>query len=304
MNKIICIVGPTAVGKTDTAIALAKKLHTDIISADSVQIYQSLDIGSAKPTQEEMCGIVHHMLDFVSPFDTFSVSDYVDLAKQHIMKLHENGKTPIIVGGTGLYINGLIYDMHFGAQASDDQFRKNMEQIAEVEGVESLHARLSEIDPEAATKIHPNNSRRVIRALEINHLTGKPVSDFSTEPQLTTDYEVVLVGLTRSRESLYDRINRRVDIMFQMGLLEEVKKLKNDGLNDRYQSMQGIGYKEVLAYLQDAYSYEEMKALIAQNSRHYAKRQMTWFRRYPMMHWIDIEGKTTEEIIGEILSIS
>ena len=193
MNKIICIVGPTAVGKTDTAIALAKKCHTDIISADSVQIYQSLDIGSAKPTQEEMNGIVHHMLDFVSPFDTFSVSDYVHLAKEHIKALHEAGKTPIIVGGTGLYINGLMYDMHFGAQASDDHFRKSMEALAEEEGVEVLHTRLCQVDPEAAMKIHPNNSRRVIRALEINHLTGKPVSDFATEPQLTTDYEVVLV---------------------------------------------------------------------------------------------------------------
>lgn len=304
MNKIICIVGPTAVGKTDTAIALAKKLHTDIISADSVQIYQSLDIGSAKPTQEEMNGIVHHMLDFISPFDAFSVSEYVHLAKKHIKALHEAGKTPIIVGGTGLYINGLMYDMHFGAQASDDHFRKSMEALAAEEGVEVLHTRLCQVDPEAAMKIHPNNSRRVIRALEINHLTGKPVSDFSTEPQLTTDYEVVLVGLTRKRESLYERINRRVDVMFQMGLLEEVINLKNSGLNDRNQSMQGIGYKEVLAYLEQSYSYEEMKVLIAQSSRHYAKRQMTWFRRYLMIQWIDIEGKSTEEIIGEILSMS
>lgn len=304
MNKIICIVGPTAVGKTDVSIALAKRLHTEIISADSVQIYQSLDIGSAKPTKEEMCGIIHHLLDFVSPFESFSVSEYVTLAKKHIQTLHEQGKTPVIVGGTGLYLNGLIYDMHFGESASDDAFRADMEELAENEGVEALHARLAAVDLDAASKIHPNNIRRVIRALEINHLTGKPVADFSSEPPLTKDYEVILIGLTRNRETLYDRINRRVDLMFDMGLLDEVKKLKNTGLNDRNQSMQGIGYKEVLSYLESACGYEEMKCAIAQNSRHYAKRQMTWFKRYPMIRWIDVDGQSTEEIIGEILSIS
>lgn len=304
MNKIICIVGPTAVGKTDTSIALAKKLQTEIVSADSVQIYQSLDIGSAKPTLLERDGVVHHMLDCVSPYDRFSVSEYVACAKKHIKDLHDQGKTPLVVGGTGLYINGLMYDMHFGEQAADDEYRQGLEQIAEKEGAEFLHRRLLAIDPKAALKIHPNNIRRVIRALEINRSTGKPLSDFSTEPMLTQDYEVVLIGLMRDRESLYERINRRVELMFQMGLLEEVKKLKKIGLNDRNQSMQGIGYKEVLAYLEGTFSYEEMKASIAQNSRHYAKRQMTWFRRYPTMRWIDITQKTTEEIIGEILSIS
>lgn len=300
MNKLIIIAGPTAVGKTDLSIALAKELNTEIISADSVQIYKGLDIGSAKPTKEEMQGIPHHLMDFLPPEMPFSVSDYVKGAKSEISRLHALGKTPVVVGGTGLYINGLLYDMTFGETHSDDAFREQMEQVYRQCGAEALHERLTQCDPDAANRIHPNNVKRVIRALEIVHVTGKPMGDFALDLVPTQDYEVILVVLTRDREILYDRINRRVLLMFELGLLDEVKKLKNLGLDDSYQSMQGIGYKEVLAYLNGLITYETLVDEIQKGSRHYAKRQLTWFKRYTNSIVINLDHQTEKDAINEI----
>lgn len=302
MQKIIIIVGPTAVGKTALSLALAEKLQTEIISADSVQIYKNLDIGSAKPTLEEMAGIPHHLIDCVAATETFSVSDYAALAKAEIGKLHAKGKIPIVVGGTGLYVNSLIYDMNFGASCADETFRLQMEDLAETQGNIAVHDLLNSVDPVAAARIHPNNLKRVIRALEVNHITGKPFADFASEPTVTQDYEVVLIGLTRPRDILYDRINERVGLMIEAGLVEEVNILKNSGLDDSFQSMQGIGYKEVLSYLDGHTSYDEMVDRVRQNSRNYAKRQMTWFKRYADIHFIDLQAVSTEEALREILS--
>lgn len=303
MQKIIIIVGPTAVGKTALSLALAEKLKTEIISADSVQIYKHLDIGSAKPTIEEMGGIPHHLIDCVAPTEVFSVSDYAALAKAEIRRLHDADKIPVVVGGTGLYVNSLIYDMNFGASPADEAFRLQLEALAKSDGNAVVHDRLTCVDPVAAARIHPNNLKRVIRALEVNHITGKPFADFAVEPSKTKDYEVVLIGLTRPRVILYDRINERVDLMIEAGLIDEVKKLKNSGLNDSYQSMQGIGYKEVLSYLDGRTSYDEMVDKVRQGSRNYAKRQMTWFKRYDGIHFIDLQEVSTEEALREILSI-
>ena len=301
MNKLIVIAGPTAVGKTDLAIGLAQALKTEIISADSVQIFKDLNVGSAKPSHDEMKGIKHHLLDFLSPKASFSVSDYVNLAKKEIQRLHALGKIPVVVGGTGLYINGLLYEMSFGNSCSDELFRLKMEELYHARGADHLHGLLQQQDPEAAQRIHPNNLKRVIRALEIIHVTGKPMGDFSTDLVFTKDYEVILVTLTRSREVLYDRINRRVLLMLDAGLVDEVKNLKNLGLDDSYQSMQGIGYKEVLAYLNGITSFDFMVDDIQKGSRHYAKRQLTWFKRYPESIVIDLDQNTEEDAIKEIL---
>ena len=303
MKKIIVIAGPTAVGKTDLSIALAQKLETEIISADSVQIYKKLDIGSAKPTKDEMADVEHHLIDFVDPKLKFSVSEYEKLAKEEIRCLFSQGKTPIIVGGTGLYINSLIYEMDFGESDSDPEFRAQMEALAEEKGAIAVYEKLKLADPEAAERIHQNNVRRVIRALEIHHITGKATANFALAPQKTEEYEVLLIGLTRPREILYDRINMRVDIMLNNGLLDEVKNLKKYGLDDSFQSMQGIGYKEVLAYLDEKITYRDMVEAIKKGSRHYAKRQMTWFKRYSDIYWLDLQDKTTEIALNEILSI-
>lgn len=303
MKKVIFIIGPTAVGKTDLSIQLAKKLNGEIISADSVQIYKSLNIGSAKPTEEEMEGVKHHLLDFLDPAEEFSVSEYSKMARDKIKELHSQDKQPIVAGGTGLYINSLIYDMDFGETHSNDSYRQALEVLAKEKGVDHVHAMLKEVDPNAAEKIHPNNLRRVIRALEVNHVTGNNMADFANEPRPTDAYEPVLFGLTRSRLKLYGRINKRVDMMFDAGLIEEVKKIKSLGIDDSCQSMQGIGYKEVLDYLNGKYDYETMVSIIKQSSRRYAKRQMTWFRRYKDIHWLDLDAYTcVDDIIDKILS--
>lgn len=303
MKKIIIIVGPTAVGKTDLSIALAKKLNTEIISADSVQIYEGLDIGSAKPTTSEMQGVAHHLINCVKATASFSVSDFAERASVLIDRLHAEGKIPIIAGGTGLYVNSLLYEMDFGSSTADEAFRIKMERLAENEGKEAVHKRLETVDPVAAERIHANNLKRVIRALEINHVTGKPMSDFASVPKKTQKYEVILIGLTRSREVLYERINRRVSVMIEAGLIDEVKNLKNSGLDDSFQSMQGIGYKEVLSYIDGKTTYDEMVEAVRQASRNYAKRQMTWFKRYKEIRWIDLGLCTTECALESILSL-
>lgn len=289
MNTIVIIAGPTAVGKTDISIEVAKALGGEIISSDSMQVYKHFDIGSAKPTEEEKARIPHHLIDFVDPKDNFSVSDYQACAKEKIKELFSQGKVPVITGGTGLYANALMYDMDFNKTDSDPEYRMELESLFETKGSHVIHQMLRETDPDAAKRIHENNVRRVIRALEVNKVTGMNMKDFQKDPVKTLDYKVILVGLTRNRDKLYARINMRVDLMLEAGLIDEIKYLKSIGLNDTYTSMQGIGYKEVLPYLEGQYEYDTMSDLIKQNSRRYAKRQMTWFKRYKDMTWFDID---------------
>jgi len=300
-NKVVILVGPTAVGKTDISIDLAKALDGEIVSSDSMQIYKHFDIGSAKPTKEEMDGIPHYLIDEIDPFTNYSVSDYQKQAKEYIKDIMDRGKTPIVTGGTGLYVNALMYDMDFSKSASDEDYRLELEKIAEEKGNEFVHEMLKDIDPKSHKKIHFNNLRKVIRALEVYHVTGQTIDDFSTDLEKTKDYEYILIGLTRNRKRLYVRINKRVDIMMDQGLIEEVKNLKEMGLNESNTSMQGIGYKEVVPFLNGLYDKETMVSLIKQNSRRYAKRQMTWFRRYDDIHWFDYDQYTSYEDMKEAI---
>ncbi len=288
-KTVLIIGGPTAVGKTSTSIEMAKRFGGEVISADSMQIYKHMDIGSAKPTKEEMGDIVHHLIDFKDPKDSYSVSDFQKDAFEKIDDILSRGRTPIIVGGTGLYLNALLYEMDFSESVGDPEFREEMRKQAMEKGSEFIHDLLKEVDPEAAERIHHRNMKRVIRALEICRMTGGPSKDFKTEPKLNEDYNFVFTALTGNRKKLYARINKRVDQMFEEGLLEEVEKLKNMGLTDCHQSMKGIGYKEVLAYLDDKYDYDTMVSIIKQSSRRYAKRQLTWLRRYDHLKWFDID---------------
>ncbi len=287
MKHVVIIAGPTAVGKTDLSVQLAKHYCTEIISCDSMQIYRQMAIGSAKPSVQEMQGVPHHLMDFVAPTEKYSVSDYAMAARAEISRLHEQSKMPLITGGTGLYVNSLLYKMDFSSAKPDLALRHTLQARIESEGLEALYSELKVLSPEAAKKIHPNNVHKVLRALEIA-LSGQGHKDFATDPLPETAYTPILVVLTRHREELYERINQRVDIMLQLGLVEEVKALMALGLTSDDQSMKGIGYKEVIGYLVGAYDYNTMVELLKQNTRRYAKRQLTWFRRYNHAIWINL----------------
>lgn len=301
-EKVYIIVGPTAVGKTKLSIDLAHALNGEIISADSMQIYKGFNIGSAKPTEAEKEGIVHHLMDHVDPFTNYSVSQYRDEAKACIKDILSRNKTPIVTGGTGLYVNALMYDMDFSKAPRDTDYRNYLENLAKDKGPEVLYEQLKEVDLLSYEKLHVNNTRKVIRALEVFHVTGQPLSDFKEDLKPADDYDYVIIGLTRNRKRLYVRINKRVDAMIEDGLIEEVKNLKKLGLSASNTSMQGIGYKEVIPYIDGKYDLESMISTIKQNSRRYAKRQMTWFRRYEQMHWFDYdEYKDYEGMKSDIL---
>lgn len=292
MNKtqkpiVIVICGPTASGKTALSIELAKKINGEIISADSMQIYKYMDIGSAKPTQEEMDGIEHYMLDFVEPNMRYSVADYKKQAEICIEKILEKGKIPIVVGGTGLYVNSLIYGIEYNEIKLDKEYRGKLEKIAEEEGLETLYNKALEIDPTAMEKISRNDKKRILRVLEIYHETGKTKTEQEIESrskEIKYDYKVFAINM--DREILYDRINQRVDIMIEQGLIEEVKKIisKYDELPT---SIQGLGYKETKAYIEGKITKEEMVERIKMETRRYAKRQITWFRKNKDTIWID-----------------
>ena len=286
-NKVIILAGPTGVGKTSASIELAQKLNGEIISADSMQIYQQMDIGTAKIRPAEMQNVPHHLMDIVSPFDRFSVAEYRDFAQAKIKEIQHRGKTPIVVGGTGLYINALIYDMDFNDTVQDEDYRKYLWNLYYEQGEDALYTLLIAQAPDA--KIEKQNIKRVIRALEVLKQHGK-LGDFS-EIKDTSEYDYKLYVLTRDRETLYKNINLRVDIMFEAGLVEEVQKLKHMGLDAEYQSMKGIGYRQMLEYLNGQISLEAAKEKIKQESRRYAKRQLTWFRRYKNAIWIHLIDK-------------
>lgn len=286
-RKIIVICGPTAVGKTEYAIETALKVNGEIVSCDSMQLYKYMDIGSAKPTAEEQARVKHYLVDEIDPAQAFSAAKYQALAKKAIEEIFAKEKTPVIAGGTGLYLNALLYDMDFSAPPRNDAYREQLYREADEFGPEYLHEKLANADPDAANRIHPNNIKKVVRALEAAE-EGKKVRDFSKDLQPTADYDAILIGLTRNREELYDRINRRVDLLIKRGLLEEVRELLAKGLTEGDISMKGIGYKEIIAYYHGQYSLQEAIDLVKKNTRHYAKRQLTWFKRYKEMKWFNI----------------
>ncbi len=300
--KAIIIVGPTAVGKTEYAIEVARRIDGEIVSADSMQIYKYMDIGSAKPTKEELAAVPHHLVDEIEPSQDFSVFDYQKLARTYMKDISNRGKTPVISGGTGLYVNALIYNMDFSETIGQKGFREELERQAETYGNEYVHEKLRALDASAAERIHPNNLRKVIRAIEIAQ-SGDKVRPFEESFVKNQEYELTLVGLTRDRAELYDRVNRRVDMLVDMGLVEEVKGLLAQGLTAVNIAMKGIGYKEMIGYIQGEYPLEEAIELVKKNTRHYAKRQLTWFRRYEEMNWIDLTIMTKNEAINSILEI-
>ena len=286
-HKVIVICGPTASGKTALSIELAKKIKGEIVSADSMQIYKDMDIGTAKPTKQEMGEIKHYLLDFVSPEDRYSVAQYKQDAKKAIKEIINKGKTPIIVGGTGLYVDSLIYEIEYNDIKLDEEYRKKLEKIAEEQGLEELYKKAVEIDPEAMKKISQNDKKRIMRVLEIYHSTGKTKTEQEKESRKNpVEYDYRVFAINWDRELLYQRINKRVDIMVEQGLIEEVKEILNK--YDKFPTaMQGLGYKEVVDYLNGIYTKEEMIEKIKLETRRYAKRQLTWFRKNKQTIWLD-----------------
>lgn len=289
MNKptVIVICGPTASGKTALSIELAKRINGEIVSADSMQIYQDMDIGSAKVTQEEMQGIKHYLIDCVSPEERYSVANYKQDAKNAIEEILKKGKTPIVVGGTGLYIDALICEIEYKDIQINEGYRKELERIKEEQGLDVLYQKALEIDPEAMKKISANDYKRITRVLEIYEATGKTKTQQELESRLQEiPYDYKVFAIDYDREKLYERINRRVDIMLEKGLIQEVKKLLTK-YKEFPTAMQGLGYKEVKQYLEGELSKEEMIEKIKQESRRYAKRQFTWFRKNKQTIWIN-----------------
>lgn len=300
-EKVIVIIGPTAVGKTKLSVELAKTLNGEIISGDSMQIYKGMDIGTAKIKEEEKDGIPHHLIDIIEPDESYSVAQFQKSVRELISKIHKRGKMPIIVGGTGLYIQSVLYDYQFSEKGQNEQIRIKLDCEAQQLGNDYLYKKLQEVDPKSAELIHPNNVRRVIRALEVYESTGIKFSEAANEREGKLLYDVALVGLTMDRDKLYERINMRVDIMLEEGLLQEVKNLYNIGIND-CQSIQAIGYKELYSYLDGNISFEEAVQQLKQNSRRYAKRQLTWFRNKMEVTWFDMTEHSVEEKLSEILT--
>lgn len=302
MIDIFILAGPTAVGKTNISISLAKKLQGEIISADSMQIYKKMDIGSAKINVEEMQGIPHHMIDIVDPKEDFSVAMFQEKAEKLIKDIKGRGNLPMIVGGTGFYINSLIYNYNFANTNRDEEYRQHLEALAEEKGKDFVHNLLKEVDLESYNKLYPNDLKRVIRALEVYKVTGKSISQFAKEEDVfNIPYKVHYYVLNMNRDELYDRINKRVDIMMEKGLIEEVIRLQKEGYTSDMQSMKGIGYKEILYYLEGQISLERAIEMIKQFSRNYAKRQLTWFRKDPRVNWINKDEFSSDEAIAEYI---
>lgn len=298
------LIGPTAVGKTSLSIELAKKFNGEIISGDSMQIYKGMDIATAKITKQEMQGIPHHLIDIIEPDESFSVAQFQELVRAKITEITARGKLPIIVGGTGLYIQSVLYDYQFQETASDTDFRSKLEVLADKEGSNVVHDMLRKVDPEAADSIHHHNVRRVIRALEVHHVTGQKMSELQKQQKRELLYDAIIIGLTMDRELLYERINLRVDQMVQQGLLEEVSFFYNKGLRN-CQSIQAIGYKELFQYMDRNQSLEESIEELKQNSRRYAKRQLTWFRNKISVKWFDMTDSVKKgDISKKIVEIS
>lgn len=304
MKDLLIITGPTAVGKTEISVNIARELEGEIISADSMQIYKHMDIGSAKISIEEMRGIRHHLIDIIEPNVSFSVSDFKALSEKCIEDITTRSKLPMLVGGTGLYINSLICNYNFTEAESDQQYREYLQGIAEENGKKAVHEMLKDVDIESYNRLFPNDLKRVIRALEVYKITGKTIGESNREDLIyDIPYRIFYFVLNMDRSRLYERINKRVDKMFEEGLIEEVKKLKDMGYTADMQAMKGIGYKEILYYLDGVITIDEAVEMIKQGTRNYAKRQLTWFRKDNRAVWINKDGFNNDgEIIDYIIN--
>ncbi|MFQ9934595.1 MAG: tRNA (adenosine(37)-N6)-dimethylallyltransferase MiaA [Lachnospiraceae bacterium] len=309
-NKpLIILTGPTASGKTELSVRLAKAINGEIISADSIQVYKYMDIGSAKVTKEEMNGITHYLIDELEPDEEFNIYIFKERAVKYINKIYEKGKIPIIAGGTGFYIQSVLYDIDFNKEDNDKCYREELEKIGKDMGREYLHNILKSVDKKSAEDIHPNNIKRVIRALEYYKITGNKISEHNeSQRKRKSPYNFRYFVLNMDRELLYDRINKRIDIMLEKGLAGEVEKLLKMGYDRNLVSMQGIGYKEIASYLKGEISYEEAVYIIKRDTRHFAKRQLTWFRREENAEFVNYrdfnmdKDKITEYLIRESLN--
>ncbi|MBO5098592.1 MAG: tRNA (adenosine(37)-N6)-dimethylallyltransferase MiaA [Clostridia bacterium] len=301
MKKIplVVLMGPTASGKTAMAVEICKKYDGEVVTADSMQVYKFMDIGTAKPTVDEMQGIKHHMIDLVEPTENYSLADYVKEAKAVIEDIHSRGKLPVLAGGTGLYIDTLTQNVELSDGDKDDALRAELTELAEKEGEDRLFEILREIDPMSCETIHKNNIKRVIRAIEFFKTTGIRQSEHIKNTVRNSPFDMTKICLSWDRDVLYDRINRRVDMMFDMGLADEVEKVRNMGVNMSNTSMQGIGYKEVFPYLDKKVSLEETKDIIKQGTRRYAKRQITWFKREENTSFVPAEFNVINKILKE-----
>ena len=306
-KPLLILTGPTAVGKTALSIQLAKAVGGEIVSADSMQVYRHMDIGSAKVTEEEMEGIPHYLIDVLDPQDDFNVATFQTLARQAMDEIYSHGNIPIITGGTGFYIQALLYDIDFKENNEKNPIRKELEQLAKELGDKApgaLYEKLSHIDPEAARQIHANNIKRVIRAIEYFEQTGEKISEHNEEMhQKESPYNFLYYVLTRDRKTLYERIDKRVDIMIANGLVKEIEKLKAMGCHRGQTSMQGLGYKEILDYLDGSCTLDEAVYILKRDTRHFAKRQLTWFRRERDVRWLDLDRYqgNTDRILKDIL---
>lgn len=297
INQVLVILGPTAVGKSKLAIELAKKLNGEIISADSMQVYFGMDIGTAKPSREDLDEVPHHLINIIPPDKNWSVSDFVSNTKVIIDDIIKRGKLPIVAGGSGLYLNAFIGGYTFPVIEANNDIRVRLEGEAKAYGSPRLHEKLKKMDPDAAAKIHYNDLKRIIRALEVFELTGKPISKIQSKDEDSFPYEMTLVGLDMDRKKLYEKIEERVDEMLKAGLIDEVRSLIKEGYDKKLTSMQAIGYKEVAEHLHGKYTYDELVNILKQNTRNFAKRQMTWFRRFKNVNWFDVEKLNIGAII-------
>ncbi|MBP1754093.1 MAG: miaA [Firmicutes bacterium] len=301
-RPLIILTGPTSVGKTAISIALAKAVGGEIISADSMQVYRSMNIGTAKITPEQMQGVPHHLIDVLNPEEEFNVVRFQQMAKEAMEQIYTRNKLPILVGGTGFYIQAVLNDIDFTENEADTTYRAELEQLLAEHGGEYLHEQLAKIDPESATAIHPNNSKKVIRALEYAKLTGSKISEHNVEQrQKESPYQSCYFVLNKERSKLYENINYRVDQMLQEGLENEVLSLKQKGYTRELVSMQGLGYKELLAYLDGETSLEEAIEILKRDTRHFAKRQLTWFKREKEVIWVDKDSFSSEDAVLDYL---
>ncbi|MGG4443504.1 tRNA (adenosine(37)-N6)-dimethylallyltransferase MiaA [Brevibacillus fortis] len=304
-ERLVVIIGPTAVGKTQLSLELAEQFDGEIISGDSMQVYRGMDIGTAKAESEELASIPHHLIDIKNPDEEYSVAMFQESAASLITDINQRGKLPFIAGGTGLYIESVTHRFQFSTTSQDPELRDRLQRLADSEGVEALHARLADVDPITAERLHPNDVKRVIRALEIYESSGYKMSDFQLRAQ-HSPYDLVMIGLTMDRAKLYERINHRVELMIEAGLVEEVRGLLDAGYDASLVSMQGLGYKELIPYLYGEITLEKAVNDIQQRTRHFAKRQLSWFRRMAEIQWFDMtdpaEQRNNVETIKRILA--
>ncbi|MFW5991755.1 MAG: tRNA (adenosine(37)-N6)-dimethylallyltransferase MiaA [Halanaerobiaceae bacterium] len=306
MNKypLVVIAGPTAAGKTNISLKIARRINGEIISADSMQIYRGMDIGTAKVSRRERALVKHHMIDIINPDHKFSVADFQERVERLIPEIINRGNLPLMVGGTGLYIKAVVEGFLFPEMKKDPDLRKKLQKKAESYGREHVHNMLKEIDPVSADKIHPNDLRRTIRAIEVYRQTGQTMSYFKRVQEEKPDrYYTLMFGLTREREELYERINKRVDLMLEEGLIEEVKELLNKGYDISSTALQGLGYKEIISYIKGEYGLQEAVRILKRDTRHFAKRQISWFKRDSDIIWFNLSRKKQENIINKIVTL-